>query len=366
MKRLSVMLKPASSLCNLRCKYCFYANITSLREVSSFGIMKEETAEKILENIFADLEKGDELTLAFQGGEPTIAGLNFFKNFVKIVNQKKDGVRVRYALQTNGTLLDEEWCKFLSEYHFLTGISLDLSREQHDSIRVDAKGNGTYRDVVHTVRLLKKHNVEFNILCTLTNMLARHPQKVWNCIQSLDLQYVQFTPCLDELDKPGESVYALTPQRFASFYTRLFDLWYEDLQKGKYRSIKLFDDIIWLLADNSVTACGMGGYCQPQLIVEADGSVYPCDFFCLDEYCLGNFLNENIRTLYEKSARFVAGNHGKKLPLCKSCSYEKICGGGCRRMRREVCCTEESKFCGYQKFLNETYPRLQKIAAMQR
>ena len=133
MKHLTIMLKPASSLCNLRCKYCFYADITSLREVSSFGVMKESAMTAVMDHIFIDLDDGDYLTLSFQGGEPMLAGLPFYRNLVQYIAGKKRNIHINYTLQTNGILLDDDWCKFLAKYGFLIGISLDILPESHDA-----------------------------------------------------------------------------------------------------------------------------------------------------------------------------------------------------------------------------------------
>ena len=227
MKQLSIMIKPASSLCNLRCKYCFYADIADLREVRSFGIMKQETTEAILANIKENLSAGDSVTFAFQGGEPTIAGLDYFRHFTSIVDTWT-GIDVHYALQTNATLLNDEWWIFLKQYDFLLGVSWDILPECHDAARVDTAGAGTSKRVLDAIYLLNKHKVEYNVLCTLTNFVARHPGQVWKQLVKQDIRYIQFTPCLDELETTGESAYSLTPKRFASFYNQIFDLWYAD------------------------------------------------------------------------------------------------------------------------------------------
>lgn len=363
MKELNIMIKPASALCNLRCKYCFYANIADLREIRSFGIMSRETMEAMLKKIREGLDSGDHLTLAFQGGEPTMAGLTFFRDLVSEIEEKwPSSIKVDYALQTNAMELDEEWARFLAEKHFLVGISLDLLQEQQDMVRVDAQGKGTWKKVTEAIKLMERFHVEYNVLCTLTNQIARHPRKVWNNIEKLDLQYVQFTPCMDDLDQPGESIYALTPRRFASFYTEIFRYWLADFKAGKYRSIKLFDDLVNLLGMGIPTACGMNGRCQPQLIVEADGSTYPCDFYCLDEYCLGNITDTELAVLYQRSMESPSKKRDPLPELCGTCPYRQICGGNCRRMQREICCMPGDKECGYQAFLDSSIRDLAEIA----
>lgn len=363
MKHLTIMLKPASSLCNLRCKYCFYADITSLREVSSFGVMKESAMTAVMDHIFIDLDDGDYLTLSFQGGEPMLAGLPFYRNLVQYIAGKKRNIHINYTLQTNGILLDDDWCKFLAKYGFLIGISLDILPESHDAVRVDTAGQGTYEQVLRSISLLKKYHIEHNVLCTLTRQTARHPAKVWAQIKKLDLSYIQFTPCLGDLNSPGSSAYALTPERFFHFYSDLFDLWYRDFATGNYRSIKLFDDLIQLLAKGLVTSCGISGYCQPQIVVEADGSAYPCDFYCLDQFRLGSLVSDSLRTIYEKSAVSPCKVRDLLPELCSACQYRKFCGGGCKRMQRETACMPGDTFCGYQAFLDHALRPLMQIAA---
>ena len=321
MKQYSVMIKPASSLCNLRCKYCFYTDVSNRRTISSFGIMKGDVAKNLLKNIEVCLRPGDQITLAFQGGEPTLAGLDFFRQIISETAQWDRRICVKYALQTNAVLLDEEWCKFLKENNFLVGVSFDILQDCHDSMRVDGNGAGTYKKVMRAITSLEYYQVEYNILCTLTNQLARHPQRVWNRILQADLRYVQFTPCLGELEESGKNAYAVTPKRFGKFYTQLFQNWLTDYQYGKYRSIKFFDDIINYLAFGTPNMCGIDGQCRPQIIIESDGSVYPCDFYCLDEYKLGNILERNMQELLVSPPMhaFLTRYHQQPI-LCSSCN----------------------------------------------
>lgn len=361
MKTIRMMIKPASSLCDMRCKYCFYADVADTRAVRSFGMMSDATTDLMLHSIKSELDTGDAVAFAFQGGEPTLAGLSFFQRFVEKTAVWRD-IRVSYALQTNGLSLDEEWCAFLKEHRFLVGLSLDLLQDSHDATRVDAKGNGTYRRVCDTMALLKKHGVDFNVLCTLTNDVARHPKQVWNQLVKLNIEYVQFTPCLGELDG-SVSVYALTPERFASFYKQLFALWYADFRVGKRRSIKLFDDVVNQMVLGRPTGCGMNGVCQAQLVIEADGSAYPCDFYCLDEYRMGNITSESVSELLasDGAKAFLARPH--QMPrLCKDCRYARFCGGNCKRMQKEICCSADQNTCGYRDFLDACGGTLAQLA----
>ena len=266
----------------------------------------------------------------------------------------------------NGVLLDHDWCVFLKERRVLVGLSYDMLEDLHDGARVDASSRGTNRRVLESMRLLQKTGVEFNILCTLTNPIARHPEKVWRRMEQLDVRFVQFTPCLDALETPGESQYALTPKRFAGFYNTLFPLWLAAYQKGQYRSVKLFDDVVNLMAYGVPTACGIHGKCQPQLVVEADGSVYPCDFYCLDAYRTGSILENSLDELLS-AARLSPAQKRDPLPeLCGRCPYLRFCGGNCKRMQQEITCVRGYRVCGYREFLSAAWPALQQIAMEQK
>ena len=373
MSSYSVMIKPASSLCNLRCRYCFYADVAENRKTPSFGVMRPETAQAVLQNIFSCLKPGDEITFAFQGGEPTMAGLDFFRDFSRLADRRDPKIRVHYALQTNATLLDDAWCEYLRQYDYLVGVSFDLLPQIHDSARPDASGKGTYRAAADALKLLERHRVRYNVLCTLTNLLARHPAAVYKQLLKLDIRYVQFTPCLDSLEndeaaeKPSENVYALTPQRFASFYTALFRSWLSDYRAGNYRSVKLFDDLIGLLATGIPSTCDVGGACSPQFVIESDGSVYPCDFYCTDRYRLGDMTAQTLSELRsgEAMSAFLGRFHARPR-LCGDCRYRQFCGGGCKRMQKEICCSENGTFCGTRAFLDGCMPDMMRIARLER
>ena len=355
------MMKPASSLCNMRCAYCFYADVSSAREVASFGLMPPDTRRAILKNIFSGLEPGDQLTLAFQGGEPTLAGLEFFRDLVREAGELRGGVRVDYALQTNGYLLDEAWCAFLKEHRFLVGLSLDGPAPFHDANRLDAQQEGTFRRVLAAMERMDRFQVEYNVLTVLTNRLARHPQQIWRFLEERNIQYVQFIPCLGPLEGEG-GPHTLTPRRYAQFYTALFDLWYRAFQGGRYRSVKLFDDLVNLLALGQRTACGITGQCLPQIIVEADGGVYPCDFYVLDQYRAGDLRSQPLNKIFLSPVMAQFPLRPCQPPVqCGDCPYRPICNGGCKRMRREVFCAPDGT-CGHRLFLDAALSRLQQVA----
>jgi len=224
MKHLSVLIKPVSSACDMRCKYCFYHDVSAHREVRSFGNMKEDVMEKIIDQIFIDLDDGDAMTFAFQGGEPTLAGLSYFEHFVAYVKAQKKQVKLEYSIQTNGLTIDEDWCSFFKANDFLVGLSIDGPKAFHDENRYDTQKMGTYKRVMRTKALFDRYEVEYNVLCVLTKQIAKHPQKIFNFLLKENIKYVQFIPCLDDLDAKSGSPFALDPEHFASFYDVLFKL----------------------------------------------------------------------------------------------------------------------------------------------
>lgn len=360
MKTLNVMLKPASSLCNMRCLYCFYADEAKARAVTSYGMMTEATADALIDRVSGVLSPGDAVQYIFQGGEPTLRGLAFFERFAARATEGGE-FRVSFSLQTNGIALDDAWCDFLLKYRVLVGVSLDLLPDAHNAARKDAKGEGTYARVTAALSLLKRRGVPFNVLCTLTDAVAARPKQVWERLVRLGVTYVQFTPCLGACD--GEASYGkLPPDLFASFYIRLFALWYADYKKGRARSVKLFDDVVNLLVLGTPTSCGMDGVCRPQLVFEADGSAYPCDFYCTDDYVLGN-IDDGIEALMASDTwRAFATRKRERPTRCSECRYHKFCGGGCPRMQSEVYIYADKSACGYQKFLDACGGELYRLA----
>ncbi|MGX7031050.1 anaerobic sulfatase maturase [Vagococcus zengguangii] len=362
MKQIAVLVKPASSLCNIKCKYCFYADVSSHREVKSYDNMTSSTSEKMIENIFVDLDDGDTLNLAFQGGEPTLAGLNYFREIVSLVQQQTKKVTVNYSIQTNGTIINRKWCEFFKEHDFLVGLSIDGHPLYHDLNRVDTKGRGTFHKVMRTKKMFDEYKIPYNILCVLTNPLAKEAKKVYQFLQKHQIEYVQFIPCLDEFGADKRSSYALTPERYAQFYRQLYTMWLTELKQGTYRSVKLFDDLLNLLVAKRATACGILGKCQIQYVIEADGSVYPCDFYVLDEYRLGYIQEQSLRELFEQPVAYQFVCEKPELTqMCQTCPFINVCQGGCKRMKEAMYVNKKGDFCGNQQVLKMFLPNIEEM-----
>lgn len=367
MPPISILVKPASGLCNLRCNYCFYADEMENRSQPSYGIMSDEVLEAVIQKTLAFAQ--DSCSITFQGGEPTLTGLDFYRKCLKLeekynVNQ----IPVSHSLQTNGYLLDEEWCQFFAEHQFLVGLSLDGIKSAHDAYRKDSSGKDTYFHTLHAAQLLQQAGAEFNILTVVNKRTATKIDKIYHFYQKQGFYWQQYIACLDPIgENAGKQDYSLTPDAYGQFLIDLFRLWSLDLFKGKQPYIRQFENYIGILLGNYPESCEQRGVCTFQNVVEADGSVYPCDFYVLDEYKLGNLREDNFVQIEErrKQSPFIQQslNHTQK---CQSCRYFFICRGGCRR-HRQLPGTEngENYFCrSYQMFFDACLPGLQEIALL--
>ena len=362
MRSVTFLIKPASSLCDMRCRYCFYHDISDIREVKSMGIMSEATAQALLQAAFAAVEPGGFIQFTFQGGEPTLAGLDFFRNFVDLEAQfRTRNVTVGHSIQTNGLHLNEEWADFLKKNGFLVGISIDGSQAIHDAYRVDASGKGTWDRVTGALTLLERYDVETNILCVVSSAVAKNPQKVYASLRKLG-HPMQFIPCLDPLEAPrGSEKYSLKPDAYGRFLCALFDCWHRDWKAGNYISIRTFDDYLRILMRMPPSTCAAAGACGSYLVVEGDGSLYPCDFYVLDEWKIGNIRDMRVEEALSSpaSVRFVM--EGALRPeACKGCPYFPVCRGGCRRDWTEL---RKNYYCeSFRNFFAYALPRLQEMA----
>lgn len=359
-----ILFKPASGLCNMRCTYCFYEEEMCIRSDGRSQMMTREVAESILEQVFKGLAPGDSVQFAFQGGEPTLRGLPFFRFFAEKAESFAEGREIAWSIQTNGTLLTEEWLDFLKEKKFLVGISIDGFEENHDRERVDQKGRGTYSIIRKALDGLRERGVETNVLCVLTKNLARYPKKFYRFLKEEDIRAVQLIPCLSPLEDGVEDAYSLTPELFASFYKKLFWLWREDLLKKDLRNISFFDSLLEQIIFGRCSVCGMNGHCSIQCVVEADGRTYPCDFYCLPEYEMGLLQNGGLQGLDLRGTgrRFLMD--GASMPLvCRDCPARGWCGAGCKRMRKNMY-SADGIFCGMRSFLEECGEEMENLARL--
>lgn len=358
-----LLVKPASGACNLRCRYCFYADEMKCREEAVRPFMTAECFEKAVSKAYDHIAlTGDRsLSVGFQGGEPTLAGLGFFRSAVAFAEKTRpDGVSLNWFIQTNGTLIDEEWAAFLAGKKFLCGLSFDGFPEVHDKNRVGRDGRGTSKDVLRAAKILNDAGAEFNILTVLTGEAARSPRKIWSFCEKNGFAWQQYIPCIAPL-RGEDGPWTLGSARYGDFLCGLFDLWYEGIVSGRPVYNREFENWTGIIAGIEPEDCGMRGECSPQYLIESDGSVYPCDFYALDGYRLGNVMTDSFEDIDKARAESGFIEESRRLPdACKECKWYFLCRGGCRRNRDSV---GLNRFCeGYVKFFEHAYPRMKKLA----
>ncbi len=327
----SLLIKPASAVCNLDCSYCFYLD----RDADPYKAlparrMTLETLERLVDTwLFYSYPAS---TFAFQGGEPTLAGLPFFEKLVEFQKQYgRNGQSVSNALQPNAILIDDNWCRLFKEYNWLLGVSLDGPEEVNDVYRYNKEGRGTWKRVMQSIETLHKHAVEFNCLCVLSQANVEKPRELYRFYRSLGVDNIQFIP-LAEFDGNGNPLpFTITAQQYGRFLCEIFDLWWPDRRKVR---IRFFDNTAEALAGMKPGTCTMHETCDSYVVVEYNGDVYPCDFFVEKDWKIGNMALDSWSEIARRQRRF--GFASKKTlahPECQVCEYQSICHGGCPKLR---------------------------------
>ena len=357
MPPLTVMIKPVSGACNMRCAYCFYADETAHREAGCCPPMAFEALERVIRRTMLFAEQ--RVTFVFQGGEPTLAGLSYFEQVVRLQRQNNPRqLAVNNVVQTNGLILQDALIDFFVRERFLIGVSVDGCREIHDQNRLDAKGKPTYDRVMDNIQRLKDAGAAYNILCVLTDEVARRADAVLDAL--IPHRYLQFIPCMDPID--GASAPALTADAYARFLARSFERYEALFFAGPPLSIRFFDNLVNMLCGHAPESCAMCGHCGLAPVIESDGSVYPCDFYALDEWKLGNILEMPLRRILSgpKALQFVA--RSMDVPEeCRQCLWYSLCRNGCYRERDGQ--THQSCHCdAMRRFFSAYFPRLERIA----
>lgn len=362
----NVLIKPASSQCTMHCDYCFYCDEAAKRKSASYGMMSEETLRLLIKKVLFQAES--DVCFAFQGGEPTLCGLPFFEKVVEYEQRfNRNHVRISNVLQTNGLQIDEAWCRFFRDRKFLIGISLDGIQKTHDQFRHTKAGAPTYERILQSVNMLEAFQVEYNILTVVNACTAPHIREIYQNYREHGWKYQQYIACLDPIgEEAGKNIYSLTPQLYGQFLIDLFQLWYKDWKRGRAPFIREFENYIGILMGYTPEACAQRGICSIQCVVEADGSVYPCDFYVLDAYRLGNIKENKIEDFFRHPTAQAFIRDSLQLDSgCRSCRYAMLCRGGCRRTRVPFPDSDayRSFFCeSYQMFFDKTASQLQEIA----
>lgn len=327
----SLLIKPVSALCNLDCEYCFYLDRAAdpYKDLPARR-MTLETLERLADSyLFYSYPRS---SFIFQGGEPTLAGLPFFEKLIEFQKRYgRPGQSVSNALQTNGMMLDEKWCEFLREYNWFVGLSLDGPEAVNDLYRYNKEGKGTAARVLQSLELLRKHNVEFNVLCVLSPANVGRAAEVYRFFRDAGVTHLQFIPAA-EFDKSGNPLpFSITSEQYGRFLIELFEVWWPDRRK---LHIRFFDNIAESLAGEKPSTCTMHETCDSYAVVEYNGDVFPCDFFVETGWKLGNITVDSWSEIARRSRRFqFASKKTLFHPECQACEYQSICHGGCPKFR---------------------------------
>jgi uncharacterized protein len=334
-----VMAKPTGSRCNLRCDYCFFLEKSALYPGSDER-MTDEVAEAFIRQTI-DAQKVPFVTLAWQGGEPTLMGLDFFRSALQV---EQDALpadwQVERTIQTNGTLLDDEWAAFLAENNILVGLSIDGPRDLHDAYRHDGAGRSVFDDVEAAARLLQKHGAEFNVLCTINAANAPYPLEVYRYFRDvLGARYLQFIPIVEVDTAPADGLAgtvtdrSVSPRAYGEFLSAIFDEWVRHDVGEMF--VQFFDGVLASYLRGYSSLCILRPTCGEGVALEHNGDVYSCDHFVDTPYLLGNIMETPIGDLV-RSEKQVAFGQAKSDTLpryCRECEYLFACNGECPKNR---------------------------------
>ena len=386
------MTKPIGPICNLGCRYCFYLEKENLFPHNENFRMTDEVLEEYVKQ-YIGAQMVHEVTFAWQGGEPTLMGVKFFRKVVELQKKYAAGHVISNALQTNGTLLDDEWGEFLAENRFLVGLSIDGPAKLHDAYRVTKKGGGTYGDVLRGLRVLKKHGVEFNTLTVVNRANSQKPLEVYRFLRDLGSGFIQFIPLVERLadqeakalgldlavppraDQEGQvrmpvTEWSVEPRQLGKFFCEIFDEW---AKRDVGRTfVQLFDVTLGNWAGAGGSLCVFSETCGSALAMEHNGDVYSCDHYVYPRYKLGNVLNASLGEMVGSEFQRQFGEDKKStLPAyCRSCDVRHLCHGECPKHRFIRTPDGEAGlnyFCSaYKMFFAHSRPAMQRMAALLR
>ena len=385
-----VMTKPIGPVCNLDCKYCFYLEKENLFPKGEKFRMSDEVLEAYVRQ-YIESQTVPEISFAWQGGEPTLMGVEFFRKVVALQAKYADGKQITNAFQTNGTLLDDEWCGFLGAHNFLVGLSVDGPRELHDYYRVDKGQRPTFERVMHGLELLKKHSVEFNTLTVVNRRNSKQPLEVYRFLREIGSGFIQFIPLVERtadpksaslgLDlamppvfggnftsSPKVTEWSVEPRQYGEFLTTIFDEW---VRRDVGRVfVQMFDIALGQWAGAGSGLCVFSEKCGSAMAMEHNGDIYSCDHYVYPQYKLGNLLNESLDAMARGAQQQTFGNEKlTTLPrYCMECPVRFACNGECPKHRFLFTPDGEpglNYLCaGYKRFFAHVDPYMKAMTAL--
>lgn len=379
------MAKPAGATCNLDCRYCFYV---SRAEAAPRARMSDEVLTAYVRD-YCHAQPGSEIAFAWQGGEPTLMGLDFFKRVVELqAIHCPPGKTCTNALQTNGTRLTDEWAEFLAEHHFLVGISIDGPAELHDRYRVDRGGGPSHARVMQGITACQRHDVEFNTLTVVGRHNVDAAEPVYRFLTGIGSRYLQFIPIVERANdnrshnlagpsKPASNHvnnpipvtnWSVNPEGYGDFMVRIFDRWVRRDVGEVF--VQTFDEMLSAWHTGRGNLCVFSETCGDAMVLEHDGSLYACDHFVYDEYHLGNITEHPLATLAAQPNQRAFGQN-KQASLsrrCQGCRYRFACNGGCPKHRFATDATSEATHnylcAGYQRLFSHADPYLRRMSQL--
>ncbi len=346
-KPLYVMLKPVGALCNLACDYCYYLEKSKLYTHNPRHVMSDELLERFIKE-YIESQTMPQVMFTWHGGETLMRPLSFYKRAVELQKLYGRGRQIDNSIQTNGTLLTDEWCEFFRENNFLVGISIDGPQDFHDEYRRNKMGAPSFHKVMQGISLLKKHGVEYNCMAVVNDYNADYPLEFYNFFKEIGCEFLQFAPIVERLKDDKSSVTALasandkeaelaefsvSPQQWGNFLCTIFDEWVKK-DVGKIY-IQLFDSTLANWVGEQPGVCTMAKTCGHAGVMEFNGDVYSCDHFVFPEYKLGNIYNEPLASMMysDKQLKFGTDKFDKLPKQCKECNVLFACNGECPKNR---------------------------------
>lgn len=373
-----LMPKPVGSACNMACRYCYYTQKAGTRDSGGNRMMSERLLELFIRQ-FLHLQQGDCISITWHGGEPLLRGIEFFKKAVELQRKYARGRQVENSIQTNGLLVDEDWCRFFHENRFLVGLSIDGPEHVHDRYRRDRSGHATFSRVMRAMRLFQKHKVEFNTLSTVNDYSSQYPVETYRFFKEQDVRFMQFIPVVECLSRPskgerartlppGERVekrvapWSVRPGDYGRFLAAIFDEWVvRDV--GRY-FVPFFDAVLGNWCGAAASQCVMAKECGNAVVLDHDGSVYSCDHYVFPEHRLGNIGEKSLTELLlsGRQKRFGRQKSERLNSECRKCEYLFLCHGECPRNRFAVSPSGErghNYLCeGLKTFFRHTEPAM--------
>lgn len=358
-----VMAKPVSQRCNLECQYCYYLLSGEQRRQCSTAKMSDEVLQTYIRS-YIESSVDSEVVFCWHGGEPLLASRSFYERVVSLQQRFAAGRTIVNTIQTNGTLITPDWCSFFADNHFLVGISVDGPQHLHDAYRHYSNGRSSFMDVMRAIELMQRYRVEYNILSVINNRTAQSPLEVYRFLRSLGTPFLQFSPNVER--RNGQlTPSSVSPLDFGRFYCAVFDEWFrQDIGRV---FVQMFDATLACLMHQPTPVCLFGQQCGHATVLEANGDIYCCDHFAIEDYRLGNLNDQSLPSILQSDKLLKFGLQKAVLHSdCRTCPYLNLCYGECPKNRFPLSADEQPPYknylCpGYQMYFAHTLPTFEHI-----